>query len=294
MFKDVMLPLDGSVLADRALPLAVDVARRCGARLHLVRVHAASVPTAEVVVMSNYDEMIRDWERDSLAAGLKRALDAHVVSTAELLEGPVVDGLQRYTLAADIDLIVMSTHGRSGVARLVLGSVAEHMLRNATAPLLLLQTGTVGEPKELPDLKRILVPLDGTPEAEEILPYAIDFAQLARAEIILLQVAPVPVSAIPAVPVGALPYVPRFGQTWQPKYLDTIRANLPAEIRVREIVLEGFGAADAIVQCATSKDVDLIAMATHGRSGWSRLAHGSVAERVLRHTDTAVLLKRVT
>ncbi|HEY0303974.1 MAG TPA: universal stress protein, partial [Longimicrobiales bacterium] len=91
MFKNIMLPVDGSHFSELALPLAVQIARKSNARLHIVRVHVAGVQTAEAVISDNYEELVRDWERDALSAARSRAAALGVETTAELLEGPVVD-----------------------------------------------------------------------------------------------------------------------------------------------------------------------------------------------------------
>ena len=106
MFKDIMLPLDGSHFSELALPLAMQIAQQSKARLHLVRVHTPAVPTAEAVITENYEQLVRDWERDALRVALERATDRGIPATAELLEGQVVSALLDYLTATDVDLVV--------------------------------------------------------------------------------------------------------------------------------------------------------------------------------------------
>ena len=283
MFQNIMLPLDGSRLSEMARPLAVRVAQTSGARLHLVRIHVPAAPTAEVIATSNYDEMLREWEREALDAALARVLDAGIDATAELLEGPVVSGLERYVRAMGIDLTVMTTHSRGVLARAVMGSVAEEFVRKTDVPVLLLRPPADAEDTlhELTLIKRILVPLDGTAESESVLPHAVQFARLAGARLILTQMV-------------IAPYAP-FNATLREQaeaYLQDVAESLPTGLCSTHVATSPEGVPTGLIRAAIQKDADLIAMATHGRSGWARLALGSVAETMLHRTVTPMLLIR--
>ena len=293
MFRNVMLPLDGSALADAAFPLAVDVAKRCDAHLHLVRVHQVPTPTMDAVVNPQYDAMLREWQREAMFKRLDQARSRGVDGCAVLLEGAVVDELQAYAGSADVDLIIMSTHGRGGIARVVMGSVAEHMVRTSAAPVLLLPSAVDrNRAASASSIKRVLLPMDGTAEGEQILPHAIAIAELCDAELLLLHVAfsPLPL-ALSAV--GPVPVANDYAAGAESSYLDGILRSIPATVRVRAVVGSGMRPGDAILEQAVREQVDLIAMATHGRSGWARVAYGSIAEHVLRHANIPVLMKRV-
>jgi nucleotide-binding universal stress UspA family protein len=292
MFKDIMLPVDGSHFSELALPLALRVARRTGARLHLVRVHTVSVQTAESIVADNYDELVRDWERDALTSAAERARMAGVAVTAELLDGPVVTALQRYIEAANIELVVMSTHGRSGIKRAVMGSVAEQCVRKTDVPILLLRPRADDDvvPTDFADWRRIMVPLDGSEESEAVLPHAVKFARLAGAELVLMRAAVAPFDvAITIGPEALKDYLARV-KAQAESYLLDIANSLPADIKVTHATITAERAPEAIIHCAERESADLVAMATQGRSGWSRIAAGSVAEAVLHRAATPILL----
>ncbi len=142
MFRNIMLPVDGSHFSELALPLAVKLAKADRAQLHIVRVHEVATPTAEAVITMNYDDLVREWELDGLRATTARAREAGLEPTTELLEGPIIAALQRYIANAGIDLVVMSTHGRSGLRRAILGSVAEQCVRSTDVPVLLVKAAT--------------------------------------------------------------------------------------------------------------------------------------------------------
>ena len=180
MFKNIMLPVDGSHFSELALPLAVRVAERSDAHLHVVRVHTPPVATAESIITADYEDLVRDWERDSLRVALERATASGIAATAHLIDGPVVPALQKYIEVAAIDLVVMSTHGRSGIKRAVLGSVAEQCVRKTEVPILLLRPRADDDvlPAHFVDWRRVVVALDGTEQSEAVLPHAVDFARL--------------------------------------------------------------------------------------------------------------------
>lgn len=292
MFKNIMLPVDGSHFSELALPLAVHLAKGSHARLHIVRVHVMAVPTAEIVITENYDELVRDWERDALSAARARAVDAGVIATTELLDGPIVEGLQRYVAATDIDLVVMTTHGRSGIRRAVLGSVAEQCVRKTEVPILMIHPRSEQDDvtTSLKDLQRILVPLDGTEESEAVLPHVIRLAELSGAEIVLTRVATAPFDIAVTIGVEALKDYVRRLRNQAETYLMAVQRTLPAGLRVRCVADSSERAAQGIINIAATERADLIAMATHGRSGWTRVAVGSVAETVLHKSATPVLL----
>ena len=294
MFKNIMLPVDGSHFSELALPLAVHLARRTNARLHIVRVHVAAVPTSDAIVSENFDELVRDWERDALSAARLRAADAGVEATTELLDGPIVEGLQRYIAAAQVDLVVMTTHGRSGIKRAVLGSVAEQCVRKTEVPILMIHPRSEQDDvtTSVAELERILVPLDGSEESEAVLPHVVRLAQLSGAEIVLTRVAVAPFDIAVTIGTEALKdYLLRLREQAE-TYLIAVQKTLPRELKVRCVAESAERAPQGIIQIAEAEKADLVAMATHGRSGWVRVAIGSVAETVLHKSTTPILLIR--
>ena len=292
MFKDIMLPVDGSHFSELALPLAVRLAKKSDARLHIVRVHVPSLPTAETVVSDNYDELVRDWERDALSVALARAADAGVRATSELLEGPIVAGLQRYIEAAGIDLVVMTTHGRSGIKRAVMGSVAEQCVRKTEIPILMIHPRSEQDSVavDVATMKRILVPLDGSEESEAVLPHVVGLARLAGAELVLARVASAPFDiAVTIGPEALRDYLERMREEAD-QYLATLQETMPDDVKVSRASLIADRAPEGIMLAAQEHHADMIAMATHGRSGWARIAVGSVAETVLHKSTTPVML----
>jgi nucleotide-binding universal stress UspA family protein len=198
-----------------------------------------------------------------------------------------------------VDLVVMTTHGRGPLSRLWLGSVADAFLRRSPAPLFLIR------PREgAPDLaagpgpRHILIPLDGGPLAEQVLGPAVALGQPVGADYTLLRVLP-PAVAVVFEPAGTpMPVLvddpPLQERESQARaYLDQVANRLRAEgLGVRTQVAVDQLVPGAILDAVPDNDIDLIALATHGRAGLPRLLLGSVADKVIRGAAVPVLAFR--
>jgi nucleotide-binding universal stress UspA family protein len=252
------------------------------------------------------EEKLREDAQDYLA-GTARRLEgaAPVPVSASLLEGDVAATLCAHAADTGADLVVMATHGRGPLGRFWLGSVADEVLRRLPVPLLLVRPGE--EPPDLaaePALRRVLVPLDGDPLAEQVLEPAAALAQLVGAEITLLRVVR-PAGPVPAdLPEGAagreaaalleqVRGLHRQVLREAEGYLTRVAGRLRAPgRRVQTKVVVGEHAASAILDEARDGGADLIALATHGRHGLPRLLLGSVADKVVRGAAAPVLVLR--
>jgi nucleotide-binding universal stress UspA family protein len=174
-----------------------------------------------------------------------------------------------------MDMVVMSTNGRSGLRRFLIGSVALEVVQNASTPLLLLQPTGEWRSRST-SFKRLLVTLDGSQFSERILPYVTTLARSFNSEVILL-----------SVPVGSTSE--SYRETIR-GYLDNLAGELESQgLKVRTLVT-GSAAAQTIVATAETEMVDLIMVATHGRSGMDRFMLGSVAERVVHNMPCPIFL----
>jgi nucleotide-binding universal stress UspA family protein len=294
MFHNIMVPLDGSHFSALALPFALRLAQKEAARVHLVRVHVPAAPTSEVIVTANYDELLRENERYWLDTETDQVRTAGVSVQSQLLEGPVVEGLQRYVQASSIDLVIMTTHGRAGLRQFLLGSVAKDLIRKIYVPILLIRPKNDNQivPTDVADVRRILLTLDGSPECEAALPYASGLAKITGAELLLVRVAVPTVDAVMSAASEALEDYMNTAVRDNRICLQNIANTVPDGIAVRMAALRGHDIATSIVECASTENVDVIVMATHAREGWSRVAYGSVAEAVLRKSAAPLLLLR--
>lgn len=269
-----LVPLDGSQVSAGILECAGPLLDEPGLALELLGVVPGSGALAQV-----------EDEVDRCAAGLEavaaRLRERGRTVRTLVLQGDPAGRILERARQPGVELVVMATHGRSGIDRWVRGSVAERVLRSAPVPLFLANPRALVAGR-LP-VRRILVPLDGSPEADQVLPLAVRSARAFGATVVLLRVEP---------------FVPRetapLGQGWDPgralARLEPQERRLRAEgVLVERVAAYGVEAAEIV---RASEDADLVILSTHGRSGPSRWWFGSVAEQVLRHCTRPLLVER--
>ena len=296
----ILVPLDGSELAERAVPVAVEIARRAGAELRLVHVHVA-LPVEPIYVegLPVVDAELHPQRRRHEQAYLDRAvqqLAGGVGASVMILEGSPAAALAGYARTSGARLVVMTTHGRGGLEHLWLGSVAEELTRLSPVPLLLIRPGASSVPGAF---RRVLVPLDGSPLSESILPHASWIARLDPAgEVVLLQVVQPATDAIwvadaSVLAAGGTADLVRREEENARRRLDALVERLAAEgVPARGRVVVSANVAKGILDAARKEAAEVVALATHGRSGLVRLALGSIADKVLRGSPVPVLLYR--
>jgi nucleotide-binding universal stress UspA family protein len=290
MYKTVLVPLDGSSLAENALVYATPIAEASDSRMVLVR-----ASTSAEVAVDLFGQLAPGAAAEQMQKSAEKYLNfvrtAHGYPNSDIYahSGRPASVILDCEQNERADLIVMSTHGRSGVGRWMLGSVTEKVLQQAQVPLLVV--------RDRRPIQRILVPLDGSTRAEVVLHHAIYCATVFNAELSLLRVlekAPAPISRRSVATLLTDVVNPTRPAIIEPdqdeKYLDTIaRQLIPSELSVTLIERTG-DAAETILQVGTGHD--LIAMSTHGYSGLERYLFGSVMEKVLRATDRPMLIVR--
>jgi nucleotide-binding universal stress UspA family protein len=299
-YRSILVPLDGSELAAEALSLAVSIARRSGAKLRLVLVHQhPSVPldVTNTRTAVGLDVARRKAERSYLRNVQARLRgDGARVASAVTLTGAVGPALVTYVRDLGIDLVVMATHGRGGVRRAWLGSVADHLIRNLEIPVLLVRPTSAHRSAALPAPSQVLVPLDGSVLAEEALVPAIEVARAWDAELTLLRVVgPVLLSSDPMFPVPSAYDEDLTGMARDAAqdYLDDMVERLRAQgVRASGVAVISWNVAETILESAQPERVAMLAVATHGRGGVRRLVLGSVADKLVRGADVPVLVQR--
>lgn len=298
MYSKILVPLDGSKTAEQALSLVRSLSVVPNLSLVLLGVVDVSPMTARIASLkARYLDRLIAAERQSfgeylakIATGLPNLKVDCVVE-----HGKVADVIVARAAADKDTLIAMATHGWSGLNRWLLGSVAEKVLRATSNPVLLVRAAESASAGRVPQLKSILVPLDGSALAETALPAAVTFAKVLDLEVVLFRVYDLPASAY----YGREDYLPDYDslkkdvQDEARKYLDAQVGALKAQglTRVRALCAEG-QAAEEILHCAGAQTDSLVAMCTHGRSGMKRWMLGSVTEKVIRHSKTPMLVVR--
>ncbi len=277
----ILVPLDGSRLSEAIVPAAEALARDYEGELLLVRaLSLEGLAEAEAAAREEAEQYL-----SGMAGGVRARGGAAV--RWRLWYGEPDQVIANAAAREGVDLIAMSTHGRGGLSRLVLGSVAESVVRKAPVPVLLVRGALVWDRG---GLGRIVVPLDGSERSEAVLPVVERLADPFHLAIDLLHVIEPPVVAAVAEVSGRLVETLALRWTEAEAYLGKVGHPLEAKgLRVGHAVREG-PAVEVIQQHAKDAGAGLIAMSTHGRSGLGRLLLGSVAERVLRTADVPVLL----
>lgn len=302
MLQSLLVPLDGSEFSERTLPLAQGLARATGASLHLAHVHVSHPPDHflsntqfhfEGLDMEEYEERHRAQEEAYLAEVLDRVRSDGTRVDTVLLEGRVADQIAAHATAVDADMIVITTHGHSGVSRMWLGSVADALVRTTHLPLLVLHPGKEGNvPPEVLSFRNILVPLDGSELATAILRPARDIAAATDAQLTLAHV----ISSTAIIGSRLFPLLPDDIAPAMKKavaYLEERADELRDEgFAVETRVVEHEIPAKAICWMAEDAGADLIAIATHGYGGVKRAFLGSVADKVLRGSPLPLLVQR--
>jgi nucleotide-binding universal stress UspA family protein len=299
MYSVIMVPMDGSDFGRHALPWALAVARPARAGIRLVHAfmtpHALGAADAGIVV-------VEAWEAQRAAQGRALREDAERLAaatglavTAAVEDGATADALLRHAEAHGVNLIVMTTHGRGGLGRAILGSTADELVRRSGVPVLLARPhGAAPNDTEVAAVRHVLVPLDGSPVGGAVVPHAAELCALTGAACTLLHVE-VPAMLTGAVPPDALvePGALRAEAGAAAAYLERVAGELRARgVSVATEVVRGEQVAPAVVAWAEAHAPTLIAMATHGRRGLERLMLGSVGSTLLQKTRLPLLLVR--
>ncbi len=300
--NQILVPLDGSALAEQALSCARMLGQGLSAELVLFR--AVSIPSDVQDILDQAGQ-----KADALATRNESEANGYLTEVAASLReaglsvrhvvqhGSAAEAIVDYAAGTEIRVIVMATHGHTGLKRWTHGSVAERVLQAAPVPVLLVraQERDAQDSRQLELCRHILVPLDGSELAEQVLPVVSPIARVLEAEITLFQVTSSYVSG-------------SFSSEWHPlsqstfemveqhtrAYLERTARSLNEQgIETSTAVWSG-PVAESIVEYAEANHIDLIAMCTHGRTGLARWALGSVADRVLRAAGIPILLVRAS
>lgn len=347
MFEKILVPLDGSELASAVLPYVREIALCTDAEVVLLRVVPEPMPGMDGMSAAMLDRQEAFRDSDTPPSVAERAeqdefLAASRFMTPDLVEREAEADKFLEAIASDFaetgiptrtcvviatpdeaildvaneegaGLIAMSTHGRSGIGRFLLGSVADRVVHHTHIPLLLVRS--TGQDNQngaaFATYRRILVPLDGSELASAVLPFALEMARCTGAAVTLLQSVHEPeLETAEAHTMLALGGAATTTPGESTRLSDNLamqieRETEPAQSNLNaaadafraagiqvETVVEVGRPAETILDAAASSGADMIAMATHGRSGIRRFLIGSIADRVVQHADVPVLLVR--
>ena len=306
MYQKMLIPLDGSELAEVVFTYAKELAGRLDIDLTLL--HVSSQATRDFIPMQKAyikraADTVKRHAREVQERTLGKAPETPLKVKGELVTGYAAEEILHYATENEIDVILLATHGRSGLKRWNLGSVAGKVLSSSKTPVWLVRAGVEDQtPYDKWPSKTLIVPLDGSELAESVLPHVEALAKQRSTkpiEVLLLKV-----SEPPSVPTYYGPEISGVSLNWgdyiqqetirrkesSEEYLAKIEKRIKADkINVSSKVIEG-KANDEIVDYANNNPESIIVLATHGRSGISRLVYGSVAANLLNGITNPILM----
>lgn len=265
MQKRLLVALDGSKYAERALQMAIDIAQQRQLEICLLQV------------------VQEEWEYEYADKYLKQKVASvqaeHLACEQSIIVGAAPDIIARESQSSS--LLVVASHGRSGFDRFALGSVTEKVLRQAYCPVLVVRERII----RLREVKRILLPLDGSGLSLKAIPNALEICAATGATLVLSRI-----NEAAGFELGLLSEEEE-GEALS-RFLNEVAGNIDKSISVETIY--DFGSASrSLLRQIEEKDIDLVVMASHGRTGFNRWVCGSVTENVVRGSAASVLIVRV-
>jgi nucleotide-binding universal stress UspA family protein len=294
MYRNIMVPVDGSPFSREAVLHGLRLASQSGAILRLVRIGTAATITGAPDGFAVENQRLRQIHAAELGELYSIAAECRAHSTvnvtAALQYGPVADTLIGYAKRHRVDLIVMRSHGRTGFARAWFVSLADALIRVSGIPVLVVKATSVSTALE--DglaVKRILVPLDGSLLSEQSIEPAIALARINGASITLLRV--VTPSRKPNGELqSAIGPAPASEVSQDQRYLNSCLGGLERSLTVNRRIVIADDVPAAILETAEAIEADLIAMSTRGRGAIKRVTSGSVADRVVRESPVSTMV----
>lgn len=295
-YRSLLVPVDGSPFGEHALPLALGIARRAGAEVRVTHVYSPmdSVFPRDRLYPDSVDLWRKHRQRDYLDNLVRRLAKVTSVPIKPVFREAreVTDSLSK-AASVGTDLVVMATHGRGPLGRFWFGSVGDTLMRRLSVPLLFVRgydtpTDLTGDPI----MRHVLTTLDGSEASEKVLRPALALGNVTGAYHTLLRVIPwvdyslryswkTPGSIVDSEKAEAWNYLLRVAK----------RLGRPSDVSP-SLILDEDSTAQAILKYAELHDADLIALATRGQGGLSRVLQGSVADRVVRGASVPVLVCR--
>jgi nucleotide-binding universal stress UspA family protein len=301
MYKKMLVPLDGSALAETIVPYATEVAGRLGLELVLLHVCVDNWSETEHLCQVYLDHVANLARKESrkIQVALGTGQAPVVKAQAELLVGDPAEEIIRYAEGNNVDFILIASHGHSGVRRWVLGNVVDKVLRASKVPVWVVRASALEAVRDQWAMQKILVPLDGSKAAEAVLPHVTALARQkvdGATAVTLIRVYERPFITADYPEPDWEAHIARMTEFFKKEavqYLTGIEKRLAAKgLKVKSEVLVG-KPAEEIIRYAETGRPDLLVLSTHGASGLSHWEYGDIAERVLYGVSRPVFLLRI-
>ncbi|MDD2921651.1 MAG: universal stress protein [Anaerolineales bacterium] len=295
MFDLILVPLDGSQLAECVLPHITAIARSFDAEVTLLRMleKNQAIPSGQLFDLVN-------WQINKTKAALylekikARFQESGLRAQTAVLEGLVAEGITEYAQNQGMKLIVLSSHGRNGVTQWGISSITQKIILSAQTSLLIIRAHASCE-SETPNYQRILVPLDGSQRAEHVLPIVTQLVRIHKSKIHLVQVIQTPEMARQMPPTAedldlANRVVARNREEAE-RYLEQVKSRSVLEgVTVQTHLITGNNAAAELHRVAEQEHIDLVALSAHGYSGNHQWPYGSTVNNFILYGKAPLLI----
>jgi nucleotide-binding universal stress UspA family protein len=290
MNRKIIVPLDGSELAEVVLPFAEEVVGRTGSELILISVRELN-DSRSLRMLQSYLEKIAETAKVNAEKYQKYPGGEPVNVRWEILKGNPAEEIVAFANKEDESRIMMATHGQSGFTRWALGSVADKVSRVINRPITLIRAkGSRPAVHDRGFFNKILAPLDGSKESEVTIPDVEELARNMEADVTLLQVVKLENAIVSYMGIKGIESLKASAKD----YLEQLTASMQNKgVSTKYVMIETRGdIAEEINNYTAQNYIDLVVMATHGRSGPRRWVLGSVANKVLNEGNTPIMLIR--
>ena len=294
MFERILLPLDGSEIAETALPYGEELAKGLGSELILYHVRGHEHLQEYEHIHQMYLARLAETAEHNIKSDTHTGAEVKVTIKVEAGE-PTVN-ICDFVGKNDVSLIIMAGVSASGLKiGKGLGSVTDYVCRTVAIPVMLIRPQNIKQNEEKQRLiNRLLLPLDGSDLSKLALPITEEIAANLKVRVTLFQMANIIRPVYDVTGTGSYINYTELNEDEKKRVIAEMIA-LETELKekdldVTNIVTSGFDAADEIIKAVEKVNADLVVMSTHGRSGIGRWVFGNVAEKVLRHGDTPLLL----
>jgi len=300
MFDTILVPLDGSQLADCVLPHVVAIARPFDAEITLLRILEKNHTGTSAQLFDLLNWQINKTKSalylDKIQARLQKS---NVRIRTEVLEGLIAEGIAEYAQNQGMKLIILSSHGRHGLTQWGISSITQKIVLSAQTSLLIVRAhqyvGHSDELTEAPAYRHILVPLDGSQRAENVLPTVTQLANFHKSQIHLVQVVQTPEMARQMPPVREdielSNRVVERNREEAERYLEQLKSRSYLEgIAIQTHLVASDNAAAALHQLVEQEQIDLVVLSAHGYSGNHQWPYGSMVNNFISYGRTSLLI----
>ncbi|MBK8418857.1 universal stress protein [Candidatus Villigracilis saccharophilus] len=300
MFNTILVPLDGSQLADCVLPHVIAIARSFDSEVTLLRMLEKTQAGTSAQLFDLVNWQINKTRATLYLEKIKARFQREKTrAQTAVIEGLVADGITEYAHSHGIKLIVLSSHGRNGLTRWGISSITQKIIMSAQTSLLIVRAHQDGihsdELSEKLLYKRILVPLDGSQRAENVLPIVTQLAQFHRSQIHLVQIIQTPEMARQMPPtredVDLSNRIVSRNQEEAGRYLEQLKSRSFLEgLTIQIHLITSDNTAVALHQLVEQENIDMVALSAHGYSGIHQWPYGSMVNNFVQYGKVPLLI----